>query len=361
MSTDAKPLDTSIGVISDDQLARVQNAYGLTSLLVLPFFSLNKSIIDLRRRTETARKVFIESDQGVLFLKELPWYCSSVEFAEFQTELLSRLHDLGAPVARPLATTSSRRFFHDRRTGSIFTLQPYVAGRSWTGGDGEAQAAGRALAGLHTHARQTRMNGLPVMRDVFSTAESLVGLLEDSAEHPEPVRKEIDDFRRLALATVDRSRTEAYAAGYGAEALPVHGDFNPFNLIFGEISGSVESIVGIVDFDNACLDDRAHDLGEALVRFGWVNYRGLSSAYGAVPAGFDHAAVAAVLAGYREADKAAATAARPLLPAVMTAVALELAAIGLLSAYYTPSDLPALRRNAQTLPKMAAEAVALAW
>ncbi|MBV9025046.1 MAG: aminoglycoside phosphotransferase family protein [Streptomycetaceae bacterium] len=361
MSADAKPLDTSIGVISDDQLARVQAAYGLKSLLVLPFFSLNKSIIDLRRRTETARKVFIESDQGILFLKELPWYCSSVEFAAFQTELLSRLHDLGAPVAPPLVTHSGYRFFHDRRTGSIFTLQPYVEGQSWTGGDGEARAAGRALAGLHTHARQTRMNGLPGMRDAFSSAKSLVSLLQDSAEQPEPVREEIDDFTRLALAAIERSRTEAYAAGYGAEVLPVHGDFNPFNLIFGETLESTERVVGIVDFDNACLDDRAHDLGESLVRFGWVNYRGLSSAYGAVPTGFDQTAVAAVLAGYREADESAATAARPLLPAVMTAVALELAAIGLLSAYYTQSDLPALRHNVEALPKMAAEAVASVW
>ncbi|MDX2552814.1 phosphotransferase enzyme family protein [Streptomyces stelliscabiei] len=361
MSTDAKPLDTSIGVISDDQLARVQAAFGLKDLLVLPFFSLNKSIIDLRRRTETARKVFIESEQGVLFLKELPWYCSSVEFAAFQTELLSQLHALGAPVARPLTTCSGHSFFHDRRTGSIFILQPYVEGRSWTGGDGEARAAGRALAGLHTHAGQTRMKGWPGMRDAFVGAESLVSLLQDSAEHPEPVREEIHDFAGLALAVIERCRTEAYAAGYGAEVLPVHGDFNPFNLIFGETRDSAETVVGVVDFDNACLDDRAHDLGESLVRFGWVNYRGLSSAYGAVPTGFDRSAVAAVLAGYREADEASATAARPLLPAVMTAVALELAAIGLLSAYYTHSDLPALRRNAEALPEMAAKAVASVW
>ncbi|MDX2537116.1 MULTISPECIES: phosphotransferase enzyme family protein [Streptomyces] len=348
-------------MISDDQLARVQAAFGLKRLLVLPFFSLNKSIIDLRRRTETARKVFIESEQGVLFLKELPWYCSSVEFAAFQTELLSQLHELGAPVARPLVTHSGQGFFHDRRTGSIFTLQPYVEGRSWTGGYGEARAAGRALGGLHTHARQTRMNGLPGMRDAFSSAESLVSLLQDDAEQPEPVREEIHDFARLALAAIARSRTEAYEAGYGSEVLPVHGDFNPFNLIFGETRDSTETIVGVVDFDNACLDDRAHDLGESLVRFGWVNYRGLSSAYGAVPTGFDRTAVESVLAGYRETDKAAAAAAKPLLPAVMTAVALELAAIGLLSAYYTPSDLPALRRNAETLPTMAAEAVASVW
>ncbi|MFD7548349.1 phosphotransferase enzyme family protein [Streptomyces sp. NPDC059816] len=361
MSTDAKPLDTSIGVISDDQLTRVQAAYGLDSLLVLPFFSLNKSIIDLRRRTETARKVFIESDRGILFLKELPWYCSSLEFAAFQTDLLSQLHELGAPVAAPLVTRSGHGYFHDRRTGSIFTLQRYVGGRSWTGGDGEAQAAGRALAGLHTHAQQARLTGLPGMRDAFASAKSLVSLLQDIAEHPEPVREEINDFTRLALATIKRSRTEAYAAGYGSETLPVHGDFNPFNLIFGERLEKDETVVGIVDFDNACLDDRAHDLGESLVRFGWVNYRGLSSAYGAVPTGFDHTAISAVLSGYRLVDEASAAVARPLLPPVMTVVALELAAIGLLSAYYTPGDLPTLRRSAESLPEMAAEAIASVW
>jgi len=358
VSGNAKPTDLSIGVFADDQLDRVQHAYGLRSLLVLPFFALNGSIIDLRRRTETARKALLETERGVLFLKELPWYCSSERFAHFQSELLAGLADEGATVVAPLATASGRRFFHDRLTGSIFLLQPYLDGRSWTGGVEEARSAGTALAALHDCGSRVTSEAFPGMRDVFASARELVGLLPDNWSGPASARGDVASLADSALAAVDRCRREAYAAGYGRAVVPVHGDYNPFNIVFDPGSSSVTAIV---DFDNACLDDRAHDLGEALVRFAWVNYRGLSSAYGAVPSAFDLDAVKAVLNGYREYDEAAARAARPRLPAVMTAVALELAAIGLLSSYYTADDVSALQRNVESLLPMANDAVAAVW
>jgi Ser/Thr protein kinase RdoA (MazF antagonist) len=354
----AKPIDMSIGVFSDDQLIRVQQAYGLDSVLVLPFFALNETIIDLRRRTETARKVFIETDRGVFFLKELPWYCASADFADFQTGLLAQLSGLGSPVLMPSVTTSGTLFFHDRLTGSIFLLQPHLDGRSWTGRAGEARSAGGALADLHRAGSRVRVTASGGTRDAFASAHDLIGLLLAHWTGPAQARDDVREFARHALGTVGKCRDDAYAAGYGGSVIPVHGDYNPFNLIFAHGS---DAVAGVVDFDNACMDDPAHDLAEALVRFGWVNYRGLSSAYGRVPTSFDRTSLDAVLRGYRDVDEAAADRMRPLLPPVMTAIALELAAIGLLSSYYTVDDLATLRRNTESLRAIALDAITSLW
>lgn len=358
MVRDLKPTDLSIGAFSDDQLDRVQRAYGLESAMVLPFFALNDSITDLRRRTETARKAFIETERGVLFLKELPWYCASVEFARFQSELLTGLGAEGAAVAAPLPTRSGEGFFHDRVTGSLFLLQPYLEGRSWVGGVGQARSAGRALAALHHCGSRVTIAPYPGMTDVFDSAAALISLLLDGWAGSDSAVGEVTSLATSALAAVEQCRAEAYAVGYGSVAVPVHGDFNPFNVVFG---ASSDSVVGVVDFDKACLDDPAHDLGEALVRFGWIKYRGFSSVYGAVPSEFDLAATSAVVSGYRDYSEATANAARQFLPAVMTVVALELAAIGLLASYYDADDLPALRRNVSTLLPMASDAIAAIW
>lgn len=358
MPADAKPVDLSIGVFADDQLLRIQQAYGLETLLVLPFLSLNGEIIDLRRRTETARKVLLNTERGVCFLKELPWYCSSPEFAAFQTHLLVELADRGAAVARPLATTRGDLFFHDPLTGAILLLQPYLEGRSWTRTPAEAREAGNALALLHSLASRVRPLPFVGMRDVFGSAHALVALLLDNWTGPQGAKDDIATLARLSLATVEHCRATAYAVGYGTAVIPVHGDYNPFNLIFETTS---DGIAGIIDFDNACLDDRAHDLGESLVRFGWLKYRGLSSAYGDAPSEFDPVAVDAVLHGYRQYDEQTAETVQPVLPTVMTTVALELAAIGLLSGYYTVDDVSKLHHNVKRLLPMAHDAIRSAW
>lgn len=350
--TGAKPLDTTIGTFSDDQLDRVMHAFGATPFWVLPFLSVNDEIIDLRRRTETARKAIIEHEGQALFLKELPWYCADVEFAAFQQRFQNGLRQHGIPVPDTLNTLDGTGFFHDRQTGSLFTLQLYTDAAVWDGSPWQVEAAGRMLARLHTVSATVELPRLPAMRNVFGSASALISLLHDGWTGPG--REDVHDLADSAMNVVERCHTDAINAGYGRVVLGVHGDYNPFNLLFdtGE-----RSVVGVVDFDNACVDDPAHDLGEAVVRFAWMRYRGLSSMYGEVPETFDQAAIDCLLTSYTAADNRLLDHCLPILAEVITAVSLELAAIGLLSSYYTADDLPQLRHNTLHMREMARDAL----
>ncbi|GAB2329490.1 phosphotransferase [Streptomyces griseoincarnatus] len=352
MLATAKPTDLSIGTISDDQLARVMHGFGVQTFLVLPFYALNNTILDLRRRTETARKVLIETGRGVLFVKELPWYCSTEEHARFQTALQEQLRARQVPMPALVRASSGERFFSDGMSGGIFVAHHYTHGRSWTGSLGQAQAAGTALGQLHHAASQVSLPGFPGMEGAFGTAHKIVSLLRHSWTRD--AGDEVAALADLMLTTIDRCRTGAYTLGYGTAVAPVHGDYNPFNLLYAPES---DAVAGVLDFDNACLDDPAHDIAEMIVRFAWMKYRGLSSAYGPVPEQLSEEALAAVLGGYLAANEHTARRCLPLLPQVVTAVALELAAIGLLAGYYGVDDLPRLRHNTAALPQLTADAI----
>ncbi|MDG4763007.1 phosphotransferase [Solwaraspora sp. WMMD406] len=330
-----KPIDLSIGSFSDDQLTRVMNGFGVRAFLVLPFYALNDVILDLRRRTETARKVLIETDHGVVFVKELPWYCSSPEHARFQTSLQEALREQSMPIPELARATSGERFVVDGMSGAIFVAHHYTHGRSWTESIGEAHAAGGTLGRLHGASSGIRLQGFPGMDDVFGTAHKITSLLRHGWTRE--AERDVGALATVLLDTIDHCRRAARAAGYGDTVLPVHGDYNPFNLLY-DLDSDV--VAGVVDFDNACLDDPAHDIGEIVVRFAWMRYRGLSSAYGAVPDQFCDAQLEAVLGGYLDANEQVGRKALPLLPHVVTAVATELAAIGLLAGYYSIDDIP---------------------
>lgn len=352
MAETQKPMDLSIGTFSDEQLARVLQGFGLTSYVVLPFFSLNDEIIDLRRRTTTSKKVLIEHDGSVWFLKELPWYCSSIPFARFQSVLQDRLRMRGLPVPQLTVSISGELFYHDDLTNGIFLLQEYAVGRGWSTRPAQARAAGEVLGRMHQACTVLDLSAPPGTRNVFESATALNALLFHAYAGTEP--EAVSAYAELADEVIKRCRDRAYEAGYGSRPMPVHGDFNPYNLVFDEQGVNVAAII---DFDNACLDDPMHDVAEAVVRFAWMNYRGVSSAYGDVPEVFRADQATAILDGYRVTADESLSRALPFLPEVITAIAVELAAIGLLSAYYDLSDLDQLGRNLESLPPMAREAV----
>jgi len=60
--------------------------------------------------------------------------------------------------------------------------------------------------------------------------------------------------------------------GHEVPNYPVHGDFIPWNLAFCGVS-----VRAIYDFDNAAIDSRLHDLGEALVGWCALDYAGSSA------------------------------------------------------------------------------------
>ncbi len=350
MSGQAKPADLSIGTFSDEQLSAVMGGFGITDFIVLPFFALDRNVLDLRRRTDTARKVFVECGGAVRFLKELPWYCASVENAAFQAAFQRHLAASGVPVPTLHSGVDGRPFVHDRLRGSVFMLYDYVDGRSGDLGPEDAKAAGRVLGQMHLAARQSPPPAGAARRESFDSALDLVGLLEHhwdgggTAAGRELIALEQSVIRDCAARARER--------GYGARPTAVHGDFNPYNLIFGD-----QGVRAIVDFDNACIDDPAHDLAEALVRYAWMRYEGLSSSYGEVPNGYRDAVAAALASGYREANPEGFAAAAPHLPDVMTAIALELSAIGLLASYYSSEDVDRLAVNARELRGLSAAVV----
>lgn len=323
-----KPRDRQISTFGDDELDRVLSAFGFDTYGVLPFFALNGTILDLRRRTETARKALVETSAGVKVLKQTPWYCADEALVRMQTQFQTDLTLAGEPVPQLESGPSGEsHYVHDEFSGQFFTLQTYVPGRSWSETADDAAIAGAAIGRMHLSAARLPTTMVPATKTVHDSALGVIDLLPLAYPNDDAVTR----LHHVARSTVARTRDRALESGYRDAMQIVHGDVNPFNLVFDD---ERPGIAAIVDFDNTCVDNPAHDIAEGVARFGWLQYRGLSSGYGAVPSGIDPIAADAFIRGFAQANPTAMSTAAPFIASAFCAAAAEILAIGVLSGYY---------------------------
>jgi Ser/Thr protein kinase RdoA (MazF antagonist) len=350
MPVEKRALDASMGMIPDEELvASLRDFDRAENWTVLPFLSVDEKVIATNRKSETARKAIVQHDGESFVLKEFPWYCSDEAFIEFTLSFQQHLRDAGVPIPR----------FEERRDGRRYTrfdddylfMQEYVTGSSWTAEPGQARSVGRALADLHEQSAAARDAIASTDRfheNVFELADGMVDivreLLRDNREslpsgdvsHLERYVETVEDV----LATRKQSATER---GYDDVRIPVHGDYNPWNVIFDER----DEVAAIIDFDNATVDNPAHDVAEGLLDHSFIEYRGKTTRFDGVPDRFDERLAAAFLDGYCES--AFAETVEPYLADVASAVYLELASLGAVRGDFEFADLERIVEKERTV------------
>ncbi|MFD7712653.1 phosphotransferase enzyme family protein [Streptomyces sp. NPDC059786] len=316
-----KPLFRDLLNLDDRVLGLVAERYALPEAdCFLPVLLDGDRCSLLEVRSDTSKKAMVEAAGERYFLKQIPWYCDSPEQIAVSTRIQEGLRRAGVPVARLRPTRDNRLW--TSFGGESFVLFDCVEGLRYRKTPGQDAFAARTLAQLHRAA--VMVDGAPA-EDVFTLAADHIGLLRSVVPAAAGAASVLEEL----LAPAER---QARSAGF--DALPVtavHGDFNPWNLLFTED----QQVAAVVDFDNCDVASRLHDVAEALLTFCVVRYADDTTNFAFNQARtVDRSAVDAFLTHYEEVWPLTPTE-RACLPPALGAVWIELTCLGLLRGDFT--------------------------
>lgn len=334
-----KPIDTSYGMISDDLISRVLSEYGFdSSWIILPLTNVNECIIAFNRRSETARKVIFLLRNKVYILKEIPWYCSTQEFVEFELSFQTYLHRKNIPMPKIIPTKNNMLWV--KEMNRYYYLQEYIEGYAWKKSLSGAEKIGSILAELHTASSKWKSaptglgceNILQPARNILSVLRKFIG--NNKANLSDDMSSLLDKYINICSKKLAKVHISTGDESYNSLLLYVHGDFNPWNIIFD----SNGDVAGITDFDNACFDNPVHDIAECLVDYCFMQYRPYSTRFEKVPHEFDQDLAFHIIKGYREVNEKMFQSTIKFLPSAVTAIFIELCSLGLLRGDFDHSE-----------------------
>ncbi|MCI3934368.1 phosphotransferase [Streptomyces sp. AN091965] len=336
-----KPRSAGFFNFDEHDLAEIARAYGLrTADAFYPILLDGETATLLEVRSATSRKAMIEDEGRRWFLKQIPWYAQDEQQLDFSHAYQAAAHrGTGlAPAIRRTLDGASRL----RLGGSVFVLFEHVKGVRHTGGVAQLHSAGEALARLHACAPS--LDAAPG-EDYLRLVADHLALAADTSD---PSLRPLVELLGGELA---HARQELHRAGW--EQLPqtaVHGDVNPWNLLFTERG----QVTAVLDFDNCDRGSRLRDLAEAVLTFGGLAYDQDSTAF-ARPFRCEVRAERAgrLVAGYRGASphpftEAELRCADPLLRTVFV----ELAALGVIKGELHGSDEGYVRQWLGEAPRL---------
>ncbi len=125
----------------------------------------------------------------------------------------------------------------------------------------------------------------------------------------------------------------AMQQGYQDAIIAIHGDYNPTNVLFD----AQKNVVGVIDFDDCCLDNPMHDVGTALLHMCYFTFNPnapfLEDSGKAQHQAKRHAQL--FLENYVSTSFVKPTQIRPYVKNVVETVAIQLAALYLIKGIYT--------------------------
>jgi thiamine kinase-like enzyme len=344
MFIEKKSIDTYLGLLPDEVLDALLKKFGFDETwIVLPFLNVNGKEVAINRRSETAKKAIILYQERFFILKEIPWYCSNAEFVQYELSYQVELFKRNFPIPQIQKTIVGNLFteFTYDKTEKYFFLQEFIVGNSWDGNIKKLQNTAKSLACLHNNslATEKNLNATIPVGNVFSLAEKMVNVINDVLTDKSKQVANVDleklrAFSSYANEKIAIANAGAQKKGYNEIAFPIHGDFNPWNLIY---SNSHE-IIGVVDFDNSIKDNPVHDLAETILDFCFFTFRNQKTRLSGVPTTLNESICKEILQSYYdEADKTLAKTIEYLEEAAM-AISIELFALGIVRGDYNFND-----------------------
>ncbi len=344
MFIEKKSIDTYLGLLPDEVLDTLLKRFGFDeSWIILPFLNVNGKEVAINRRSETAKKAIILYQEKFFILKEIPWYCSNKEFVQYELSYQIELFKQGFPIPKIHATIEKKLFteFTYDKTEKYFFLQEFIDGNSWDGATKKLQNTAKSLACLHNCSlvNEKTINAIIPVGNVFYFAEKMVTVINDvlldkSSQVASSDLEKINTFISYANEKITKAKTDAQKKGYNEIAFPIHGDFNPWNLIYNDS----DEIIGVVDFDNSIKDNPVHDLAETILDFCFFTYRNQKTRLSGVPTILnEHFCVEILQAYYNTVDKSLMKVIDYLEEAAL-AVSIELFSLGIVRGDYNFSD-----------------------
>lgn len=344
MFIEKKSIDTYLGQLPDEVLDTLLKKFGFDETwIVLPFLNVNGKEVAINRRSETAKKAIILYQEKFFMLKEIPWYCSNKNFVQYELSYQAELFKQGFPIPK-IQTTSDGNLFTEftyDKTERYFFLQEFIVGNSWDSNIKKLQNTAKSLACLHNISLEIKQNlkAIIPVGNVFSLAEKMVNVVTEVLnDKSDQVTKTDSDklraFITYANVKLAQAKLNAENKKYNEIAFPIHGDFNPWNLIYNDS----HDIIGVIDFDNSIKDNPVHDLAETILDFCFFTFRNQKTRLSGVPTILNKNLCKEILQSYyKEAGKPLAKTIEYLEEAAL-AISIELFALGIVRGDYNFND-----------------------
>jgi Ser/Thr protein kinase RdoA (MazF antagonist) len=333
MPVSSKPADDTKGQIPDVVLYQGCTLYGFdTTWSLLPIVPMNGELVVLNAKSETTSKAVLAYQGERYLLKRVPWYCAEKSFIQFMLSFEGFLDERGFSVPH-LQKTADGALFVSVGEG-FFYLQRFCSGLSFQGSMTEAYQAGAALGQLHhlseLYGKAIDITQLaPYKETVFAIGRNMIRVVEEiiSKADSRLTPSELESLTRF-------TRVGVSTCGYQSVVMPIHGDYNPYNLLFHEDG----QVLAVFDWENTAIDNPAHDVAEGLLDFAYWQYRPHSTRFAGLPTVLDVDLAGAFINGYRSTNPALYQTVRGILPQVAGAVFFELFALGLARGDYQFQD-----------------------
>jgi len=326
-----KDIDRFQGMLPDDVITKCINErfVYVKKWIVLPFLNVSGDAILITRRSETARKATVLLDnKKLVFIKEIPWYCSSKQFVVYQTNILNDIYNQGAKIPKIIPSVDGELFTTaNYGVGEKYLIvQDFISGLSWKGTLIEAQNASKQLAILHRqmekHYNKNKESYYPVTNTFLKSLEMLEVASKSVKEKEKCSIIDFDKYHKYATEKIKVFREESNNQGYNEVAFPIHGDFNPWNIIFSKEN----NVKVIIDFDNSSISNPNRDVVEMVLVFCFFNYKKNSTRFETLPNVFNKSLAIVILKEYFMYSKYKYY---NMLPSLAATVCIELIALAI--------------------------------
>jgi Ser/Thr protein kinase RdoA (MazF antagonist) len=201
----------------------------------------------------------------IIILKEIPWYCSSKLYAEYELSFQKELRGLGVPIPQIYETVNGNLFCsEDYGNGEKYIFaQNFEKGDSWKGSVKETISAAITLSNLHTASLKITDKMLkykPPESNVFILAKKMLDVAKTNIQEKKEDSCEFEDYYNYALTRIEKYMNIAVEKGYNSIKIPIHGDYNPWNLVFSEVG----SLSAVLDFNYSIIDHPVHDVAATI-------------------------------------------------------------------------------------------------
>jgi Ser/Thr protein kinase RdoA (MazF antagonist) len=296
-----KPKDETRGQITDIILEKIINSYtDDMEWSVTPIIPMNGQIVVLNSKSETTKKAVVRFDGKHYIIKQIPWYCSDISFANFMLEFQNYLFKKGFKIPEIVKTKESNLF--TVITNNIYYVQKFIIGEVYSDNIQQILHAGENLADMHRISNEYYKCLNDDTKDKYSEnsidlSADMVGVLNRLIE------SNLDRFTRKQIVSLTNYCKESTAFLQEIRSvlqdgildeIQVHGDYNPYNLIFDNDG----KIIATFDFENTSIDHPSHDIAEALLDFSFHKYKPYSTRFSDLSAGIDLNKASALLSSY---------------------------------------------------------------
>ncbi len=352
-----KNIDECLGMLSDDLIYTVLKKYDVgKNWIVLPFLNINGTAIIFNRRSETAKKAILLINNEHFVLKEIPWYCANAHYVRYELLFQEYLYMQGLPIPE-IIKTKKQKLFVSLENDKFFFLQRFKFGSSWKKNSAELINSAKALADIHLSSMLNSKELIgcynPPQTTVFELSLKMLDVLnevglENSKFISQEDLRELEIFYKEKKDSIVSLEKSAIKKNYNDSFICIHGDYNPWNIIYDQ---SNYSVTGIVDFDNSVIDNPVHDVAEGILDFCFFVFKEQMTRFKSIPSGFQSENATLFLVNYMVTYRKRGVDLHFLeyFYESVIAVAIELFALGIVRGDFNLKDLNQINKSIELL------------